>query len=164
MPIVALTLRSVANRKATAGLVVFAIGLSVALLLGVERVRTEAKASFANTISGTDLIVGARSGALPLLLYSVFRIGNATNNISWKSYRAILRSPDIAWTIPSHWAIPTAATAFSARIAAISSITATAAGARFPSRRAVRSTTCSTRCWAPRSPMRWATGRAIPSW
>ena len=100
MAIVTLALRSVANRKATAGLVVFAIGLSVALLLGVERVRTEAKASFASTVSGTDLIVGARSGALPLLLYSVFRIGNATNNISWKSYRTIARSPRIAWTIP----------------------------------------------------------------
>ena len=100
MPIVALAVSSVLNRKATAGLVVFAIGLSVALLLGVERVRTEAKTSFASTISGTDLIVGARSGALPLLLYSVFRIGNATNNISWKSYRALSRSPEIAWTIP----------------------------------------------------------------
>ena len=100
MPILALALRSLANRAATAGLAVFAIGLSVALLLGVERVRTEAKASFANTISGTDLIVGARSGALPLLLYSVFRIGNATNNISWRSYRAIARAPEIAWTIP----------------------------------------------------------------
>ena len=100
MPVFALALRSVLNRKATAGLVVFAIGVSVALLLGVERVRTEAKASFANTISGTDLIVGARSGALPLLLYSVFRIGNATNNISWKSYRALARSPEVAWTIP----------------------------------------------------------------
>ncbi|MDE0059179.1 MAG: ABC transporter permease [Defluviicoccus sp.] len=100
MPILALALRSLANRRATAGLVVFAIGISVALVLGVERVRTEARASFANTISGTDLIVGARSGALPLLLYSVFRIGNATNNISWKSYRAIARAPEIAWTIP----------------------------------------------------------------
>ena len=100
MPIVALALRSVLNRSATAGLVVFAIGLSVALLLGVERVRTEAKASFANTISGTDLIVGARSGGLPLLLYSVFRIGNATNNISWRSYRALAGSAEIAWTIP----------------------------------------------------------------
>ena len=100
MPILALALKSLANRWATAGLVVFAMGLSVALLLGVERVRTEAKASFANTISGTDLIVGARSGALPLLLYSVFRIGNATNNISWRSYRMLARSPEIAWTIP----------------------------------------------------------------
>lgn len=53
----------------------------------VERIRTQAKESFANTISGTDLIVGGRSGQVNLLLYSVFRIGNATNNIDWKSYQ-----------------------------------------------------------------------------
>jgi putative ABC transport system permease protein len=70
------------------------------LLLGVEKVRTEAKTSFANTISGTDLIVGARSGATQLLLYSVFRIGNATNNVTWESYRDIAARPEIAWTIP----------------------------------------------------------------
>ncbi len=72
----------------------------VTLLLGVERIRTEARSSFTNTISGTDLIVGARSGPVQLLLYSVFRIGNATNNISWKSYQQIAGNPNIKWTIP----------------------------------------------------------------
>lgn len=100
MPILTLSLKSLLNRRATAGLTVFAIALSVTLLLGVEKVRTEAKASFANTISGTDLIVGARSGAIQLLLYSVFRIGNATNNISWESYQEIAGRPEVAWTIP----------------------------------------------------------------
>ncbi|MGD8845868.1 MAG: hypothetical protein PVI54_10175 [Desulfobacteraceae bacterium] len=76
------------------------IALSVTLLLGVERIRKEAKASFAHTISGTDLIVGARSGPVQLLLYAVFRIANATNNISWESYREIARNPHIKWTIP----------------------------------------------------------------
>src|SRR5690606_12862167 len=61
---------------------------------------TEAKASFANTISGTDLIVGARSGSVQLLLYSVFRIGNATNNISWTGYQALASHPDVAWAVP----------------------------------------------------------------
>ena len=100
MQLLTLCLKSLLNRRATAGLTVFAIAVSVALLLGVEKVRTEAKTSFANTISDTDLIVGARSGAIPLLLYSVFRIGNATNNISWQSYRELAARPDIAWTIP----------------------------------------------------------------
>ncbi len=100
MPIVSLSLKSLLNRRVTAALTVFAIAVSVTLLLGVEKVRTEAKASFASTISGTDLIVGARSGAIQLLLYSVFRIGNATNNISWKSYREIATRPEVAWTIP----------------------------------------------------------------
>ena len=70
------------------------------LILGVEKVRHDAKRSFANTISGADLIVGARSGSVQLLLYSVFRIGNATNNISWNSYRAIAERKDVKWSIP----------------------------------------------------------------
>ena len=82
MAIVRLALKSLANRRFTAVLLVLAIALSVALLLGVEKVRTGARDSFASTLSGTDLIVGARSGSVQLLLYSVFRIGYATQNIS----------------------------------------------------------------------------------
>lgn len=100
MPIIILALKSLKNRKATAGLTVLAIAASVMLLLGVEKVRTEARVSFASTISGTDLIVGARSGAIQLLLYSVFRIGNATNNISWQAFEEISKRPEVAWTIP----------------------------------------------------------------
>ena len=100
MIVLRLALQSLANRKLTALLTVLSIALSVALLLGVEKVRTGARQSFADTISGTDLIVGARSGALNLLLYSVFRIGNATNNITWKTYQDIAGAPDIAWIVP----------------------------------------------------------------
>jgi putative ABC transport system permease protein len=95
-----LALDSLNNRRFSALLTVFAIALSVCLLLAVERVRTEARSSFANTISGTDLIVGARSGNLNLLLYSVFRIGNATNNIRWESFEALANHPQVAWAIP----------------------------------------------------------------
>ena len=95
-----LSLLSLRNRWGTAVLTVLAISLSIALLLGVEKVRTGARQSFTDTISGTDLIVGARSGSLNLLLYSVFRIGNATNNISWASLDEIAKSPDIAWIVP----------------------------------------------------------------
>ena len=76
------------------------VAVSVALLTGVEQVRVQAKANFASTISGADLIVGARGGPSNLLLYSVFRIGDATNNIRWESYRAIADQPEVAWTIP----------------------------------------------------------------
>lgn len=95
-----LALQSLLNRWLTALMTVLAIAVSVALLLGVEKVRTGARQSFADTISGTDLIVGARSGSIQLLLYSVFRIGNATNNITWKSYEDIAARPEIAWIVP----------------------------------------------------------------
>lgn len=88
------------NRRFAAALTIATIAISVALLLSVERIRTETRASFASTISGTDLIVGARTGPVQLLLYSVFRIGDATNNIRWDSYQQIAAHPQVAWTIP----------------------------------------------------------------
>ncbi|WP_061240739.1 ABC transporter permease [Ectopseudomonas composti] len=100
MHLLRIALASLANRRFTALLTVFAIALSVCLLLAVERVRTEARASFANTISGTDLIVGARSGSVNLLLYSVFRIGNATNNIRWDSFEHFANHRQVKWAIP----------------------------------------------------------------
>jgi putative ABC transport system permease protein len=100
MAVARLALKSLYNRRFTVLLTVLAIALSVTLLLGVEKLRTEARASFANTISGTDLVVGARSGSVQLLLYSVFRIGSATNNISWDSYQDILGHPRVTWAIP----------------------------------------------------------------
>ena len=100
MSIVKLAGKSIANRRVTALLTIFSIAISVMLLLGVERVRVEAKQGFTNTISGTDLIVGARGGDVNLLLYSVFHIGDATNNISWESYQAIATNPVVEWTIP----------------------------------------------------------------
>lgn len=100
MILLKLTLLSLWNRRASVLLTLLAIAISIALLLGVDYIRKEAKASFLSTISGTDLVVGARSGSVQLLLYSVFRIGNATNNISWKSYQELAAHPQIAWTIP----------------------------------------------------------------
>jgi putative ABC transport system permease protein len=99
-PLIGLASRSLWNRRGSAALTVFAIAISVMLLVGVETVRIGARESFARTISGTDLIVGARSGPINLLLYSVFRIGDATANVSWQSFELVSRHSDVAWTIP----------------------------------------------------------------
>lgn len=88
------------NRRGTVLMTWLSLTISIALLLGIDHLRTEAKNSFTSTVSGTDLIVGARSGQLNLLLYSVFRIGNATANISWPSYQRIIKHPQIVWSIP----------------------------------------------------------------
>jgi putative ABC transport system permease protein len=98
--IVSLAVKSLRNRRFTAALTVLSIALAVTLLLGVERIRSESRESFTSTISGTDLVVGARTSPVHLLLASIFHIGYATNNISWESYRAIAERPEVAWTIP----------------------------------------------------------------
>ncbi len=100
MTVLRLALHSLSNRWITALLTIFAIAVSVMLLLGVEKVRTGARASFANTISGTDVIVGARSGDIQLLLYSVFRIGNAPNNMTWRSYQELAARNNVEWIVP----------------------------------------------------------------
>jgi putative ABC transport system permease protein len=100
MVLLSLAYQSLKNRRLTSMLTMLSIALSVTLLLGVEQVRVGARESFANTISQTDLIVGARGGPLQLLLYAVFRIGAATNNISYESYEYFRSHPAVAWTIP----------------------------------------------------------------
>jgi putative ABC transport system permease protein len=100
MDILSLAIKSLRNRRFSVGLTIASIALSVALLLGVERLRSQARTSFTNTISGTDLIVGARTSPVQLLLASVFGLSDATRNIGWESYEAIAGHPGVAWTIP----------------------------------------------------------------
>lgn len=99
-PLFTLAWKSALNRKGNILLAVFSIGLSITLLLSVDTLRKQTKESFMNTVSETDLIVGARSGPINLLLYSVFHIGNATNNMSYQSYQALQKMPQIDWAIP----------------------------------------------------------------
>jgi putative ABC transport system permease protein len=95
-----LALRSLANRKLTTALTIASIALSVALLVGVETVRRGIRESFAGTIRGTDLIVGARGGSQQLLLSSVFGLGAPAGSFSWSTYQRWAAHPAVEWTIP----------------------------------------------------------------
>ena len=100
MALISLALKSLRNRWFSAFLCVLTIGLSTALLLAVEHIRASARSSFQSTVSGTDLIVGARTGAVPLMLYTVFHVGEASNNVSWASYQRYANLSSVRWTIP----------------------------------------------------------------
>jgi putative ABC transport system permease protein len=95
-----LAARSAWNRRGTLALVVASIALSTLLLLAVDRIRTDVRASFSQSVSGTDLVVGARTGAVQLMLYAVFHVGGATNNIGTESLRAIARHRAVDWVVP----------------------------------------------------------------
>jgi len=96
----ALACKSAWSRRFGLTIVALSVALSTFLLLGLERLRQDVRQQFSQSVSGTDLIVGARTGSVQLLLYSVFRIGNATQNIRWSSAQAIASDPSVAWTIP----------------------------------------------------------------
>lgn len=98
--LLAVALASLRYRIGSVALAIASVSVSVFVLLGIEHVRQEAKSSFSQTVSGVDLIVGARTGQLNLLLYSVFRIGSPTSNMSWESYRQLINRPEVAWAVP----------------------------------------------------------------
>ena len=92
--------KSLLNRKGSAIMTLMAISVAIFVLLGIEHIRQQARDSFASTVSGVDLIVGAKTGSLNLLLYSVFRMGSPTDNISWEAYKKISTDPRVDWGIP----------------------------------------------------------------
>ena len=113
--ILAIALRSAWSRRGTLALVLLSVALSSFLLLGVERLRQDVRENFSQSVSGTDLIVGARGGSLQLLLYAVFRVGGATNNVRLSSLEDIAGHRAVAWMVPlslgdSHRGFPVLAT------------------------------------------------------
>lgn len=95
-----LALRSAWHRRFALSLVVASIALTSFLLLAVERVRNDVRDNFSSAVSGTDLIVGARTGSVQLLLYSVFRIGQGTNTIRYSSIEMLEKDKAVAWVVP----------------------------------------------------------------
>lgn len=88
------------SRRGAVALTIFAMSMSILVMLGVEHVRQQTKTSFASSISGVDLIVGTRTGTINLLLYSVFRIGSATDNVSWQAYKRLSQHSSVRWSVP----------------------------------------------------------------
>lgn len=97
---VAIVIQSMRNRWLSISLAVLAIALAIALAFSINRARDAAQSGFDATINGVDLIVGARGGDVQILMYSVFNIGNATNNIRAESLTALEAYPGVAWVAP----------------------------------------------------------------
>lgn len=98
--LLSLAWRSAWHRRFSLTFTVISIALATLMLLGMERVRVELRNHFVTAVSGTDLVVGARGGQLPLLLYTLFHVGSPTNTMQWSSLQAIERQPGVAWVVP----------------------------------------------------------------
>ncbi|WIM04561.1 MAG: ABC transporter permease [Candidatus Nitricoxidivorans perseverans] len=114
--VLTLALKSAWARRLTLGITLASIAISSALLLAVERVRHDARESFSQSVSGVDLVVGARGGGVQLMLHAVFHSGAATHNIRLESFEAIAGHPSVAWAVPlslgdSHRGFPVLGTA-----------------------------------------------------
>lgn len=110
-----IALRSAWNRRTSVAMIVVSMTLACMLLLAVTQVRRSVHAGFEQAAGGTDLIVGARGSALQMLLYAVFHVGDATQNMRWRSAELLAAHPAVAWSIPlslgdSHRGFPVLAT------------------------------------------------------
>ncbi len=95
-----LALGSLWNRRFVALLTIGSIALSVALILGVERLRSEARQSFANSASGIDLIVAARGSPIQILMATVFGVGSTDVGLQWDTFTMVEHQPGVAWAVP----------------------------------------------------------------
>jgi len=98
--VLTLAMRSLWVRKMTAILTIISIAAAVLLFVAVENLRQGARTSFERTISDTDVIIGARSSPINLVLFSVFQIGDPTNNVTWQTYDEVRSRSDVAWAVP----------------------------------------------------------------
>ncbi len=92
--------RSAWNRRSTLLWVVVSLALATALLWTLERLRHDIRHSFAQSVSGVDLIVGARSSPVQLMLFSVFHIGSVPQSMSMDSVRALAQHRSVSWVVP----------------------------------------------------------------
>jgi putative ABC transport system permease protein len=98
--VLSLVFKSLKNRLAIAVLTALSVALSVFLFASVEKLREGARVGFSQTVSGTHIIAGARSGQIPLLLFSLFHIGSPTSNVSYASYLKYKKNVSVAWALP----------------------------------------------------------------
>lgn len=91
---------SLANRRFAVGLTIFTIAISIALLVLVEQMRGQVREGFQRSVSGVDLIVGAPTAPVQLLLVSVFGLGDPTANVSWETYEELAGAETVDWAVP----------------------------------------------------------------
>jgi len=95
-----LALRSSWSRRYSLSLVFVSISVSVLVLLSVQQLRQDARQSFSNALAGVDLVVGPRGSASDLLLYSVFQIGQPTQNMAYADFEKIKSLSTVSWALP----------------------------------------------------------------
>jgi len=88
------------NRRLSLTLAVAAVALATALMLTTERLREGLRAGFAQALSGTDLIVAARSHPIQILLATVFHVGSPAQNISRSAVEGLAALTPVAWVVP----------------------------------------------------------------
>ena len=91
---------SLLARRHTTGLMLLALTLSCALLFGVEKLRSELRASAYAAVGSVDLIVGARTAPEQLLLATVFHYGALSTPLPRSVEARLASHPAVRFALP----------------------------------------------------------------
>ncbi|GLB53663.1 hypothetical protein NBRC110019_27040 [Neptunitalea chrysea] len=81
-------------------LTVLFLGVSIALLLGVEELNESFKNKFNNNLGGVDLVIGAKGSSLQLVMASLLHLDSPTGNIPYEEALKISRNKLVKKAIP----------------------------------------------------------------
>jgi putative ABC transport system permease protein len=97
---ITLALAYLRDRPLTTALNVLLLGVSVAMLVLLLQLGTQAGARFERDVRGVDLVVGAKGSPLQLILSSLFHIDQPTGNIPLEARTLLERDPAVARVVP----------------------------------------------------------------
>lgn len=97
---ITLALAYLRDRPLTTALNVLLLGMSVAMLVLLLQLGTQAGARFERDVRGVDLVVGAKGSPLQLILSSLFHIDQPTGNIPLSARALLERDPAVARLVP----------------------------------------------------------------
>lgn len=97
---ITLALAYLRDRPLTTALNVLLLAISVAMLVLLLQLGTQASERFDRDARGIDLVVGAKGSPLQLILSSVFHIDQPTGNIPLSARTLLERDPAVAKVVP----------------------------------------------------------------
>ena len=100
MNVFKLSIRNIQSKPIYTFLGVFVLALSIALLLGIQQLKSSFAHQMDNNLGEIDLVIGAKGSPLQLVLSSVLHLDNPTGNISYQSAKKVGANPLIKNAVP----------------------------------------------------------------
>ncbi|CAL2091003.1 putative ABC transport system permease protein [Tenacibaculum sp. 190524A05c] len=95
-----ISLENIKSKPLYTFLSVFTLALSIALLLGIQQLKSSFKYQTENNLGGIDLVLGAKGSPLQLVLASILHMDDPTGNIKYSEAKKIAKNRMIKTAVP----------------------------------------------------------------
>ncbi|MCH2033377.1 MAG: ABC transporter permease [Tenacibaculum sp.] len=95
-----ISLENIKSKPLYTFLSVFTLALSIALLLGIQQLKSSFKYQTENNLGGIDLVLGAKGSPLQLVLASILHMDDPTGNIKYSEAKKVAKNRMIKTAVP----------------------------------------------------------------